>query len=173
MGGAAATPTYVQASTESRINCDLSGWSGYVVQLRFRVVTNNLATASYHHYDKTPGWGGIYLDDVTISGTSLTDTRSSHDTHESASVASAIIDGAQLSTGPKAAFTIEQAINAANAQVLAQKQAESGQFVLSAGGAAVSLNGRASDATPQGARDANQCILIMLVTKIEAEVPKV
>ena len=171
--GAAATPTYVQASTESRINCDLSGWSGYVVQLRFRVVTNNLATASYHHYDKTPGWGGIYLDDVTISGTSLTDTRSSHDTHESASVASAIIDGAQLSTGPKAAFTIEQAINAANAQVLAQKQAESGQFVLSAGGAAVSLNGRSSDATPQGARDANQCILIMLVTKIEAEVPKV
>ncbi|MEM3341241.1 MAG: carbohydrate-binding protein, partial [Thermoplasmata archaeon] len=66
---------WVKASTLTRLNVDLSGFRGQVIIIRFRVFTAN-ATNPYftNHYAKPVsqvGFGGFYLDDVFVSGTSL------------------------------------------------------------------------------------------------------
>jgi len=51
----------------NRLLLDISDFSGETIQLRFRVVTNNVQ----QHYDKDPqtaGYGGLYIDNVVISG---------------------------------------------------------------------------------------------------------
>jgi len=61
---------WVQSTTLSRLNCDLSGWAGSVILLRFRVVTR---TDIPNHYDSAVAdFGGIYLDDVRVVGNTTT-----------------------------------------------------------------------------------------------------
>jgi hypothetical protein len=61
---------WVSAGTLTRLNCDLSGWSGSVIQIRFRVITRN--DTVNHHQDLGPGFGGFFLDDVTVTGNTTT-----------------------------------------------------------------------------------------------------
>lgn len=76
-GGAPANPFYVAADTLPRINADLSAWAGRVVILRFRVVTtNDGGYTGGHNENNGLSWGGIFIDDVMISGTSISDSRS-------------------------------------------------------------------------------------------------
>jgi hypothetical protein len=73
--GVNPSASYKAASTEARVNVDMSAWGGEVVLMRFRIVTTSAASYE-HNEDNTLNWGGLYLDDVTISGTSITETRS-------------------------------------------------------------------------------------------------
>jgi hypothetical protein len=63
---------WVYSTTLARLNCDLSGWAGSVVQIRFRVVTR---TDAVNHYETSTGWGGFYIDDVTVFGNTTTGGR--------------------------------------------------------------------------------------------------
>ena len=65
--------SWVYSTTLTRLNCDLTGWAGSVVQLRFRVVTRNDAV---NHHHAVTGWGGFYIDDVTVFGNTTTGGRS-------------------------------------------------------------------------------------------------
>jgi hypothetical protein len=67
---------WVEAGTLARLNTDISGWSGSVVILRFRVVTasdNNPYFGGKHYHWKTPTNNayGFMIDDVIIYGFSL------------------------------------------------------------------------------------------------------
>jgi hypothetical protein len=64
---------WVYSTSLTRLNCDLSGWAGSVIQLRFRVVTR-ADTVNHHH--AVTGWGGFYIDDVTVFGNTTTGGRS-------------------------------------------------------------------------------------------------
>ena len=57
---------WVEAGTLARLNVDLSAWRGKQIQVRFRIVTNNLAT--YAHYASPAAPWGVYIDDVTLTG---------------------------------------------------------------------------------------------------------
>ncbi len=58
---------WTQAGTLTRLNCDLSEWSGNVILIRFRMVTTS--ATNYDHYESsTVGFGGFYIDDVVVSG---------------------------------------------------------------------------------------------------------
>jgi hypothetical protein len=61
---------WVSSGTVTRLNCDLSGWAGSVIQIRFRVVTRN--DTVNHHADLGPGFGGFFVDDVTVTGNTTT-----------------------------------------------------------------------------------------------------
>jgi len=61
---------WVSSGTLTRLNCDLSGWAGSVIQIRFRVVTRN--DTVNHHADLGPGFGGFFVDDVTVTGNTTT-----------------------------------------------------------------------------------------------------
>ena len=61
---------WVNSGTLTRLNCDLSGWSGSVIQIRFRVVTRNDTLTHYH--DMGAGFGGFFIDDVTVVGNTTT-----------------------------------------------------------------------------------------------------
>ena len=72
--GVNLTEYWVSSKTMSRLNCDLSGWAGSVIMLRFRVVTR---TDISNHYDNaSKGFGGIYIDDVRVVGNTTTGGRS-------------------------------------------------------------------------------------------------
>jgi hypothetical protein len=65
---------WVEAGSLTRLNCDLTGWAGKVIQLRFRVVTASDANKYFgakHYQSSTVGFGGFYVDDVVIHGFSL------------------------------------------------------------------------------------------------------
>ena len=64
---------WVYSTSLTRLNCDLSGWAGSVIQIRFRVVTRNDAM---NHYYTAVGWGGFYIDDVTVFGNTTSGGRS-------------------------------------------------------------------------------------------------
>ncbi|MEM2899333.1 MAG: hypothetical protein QXT63_00935 [Thermoplasmata archaeon] len=57
---------WVNAGTLTRLSCDLSGWAGKVIILRFRVVTNKIMT----NYESASHWKGIFIDDVAVVGNS-------------------------------------------------------------------------------------------------------
>jgi len=61
---------WVSSGTLTRLNCDLSGWAGSVIQIRFRVVTRN--DTVNHHQDLGAGFGGFFIDDVTVTGNTTT-----------------------------------------------------------------------------------------------------
>jgi hypothetical protein len=61
---------WVSSGTVTRLNCDISGWAGSVIQIRFRVVTRN--DTVNHHQDLGPGFGGFFIDDVTVIGNTTT-----------------------------------------------------------------------------------------------------
>ena len=65
---------WVEAGSLTRLNCDLSGWAGEVIRLRFRVVTASDANpffGSIHYESSTAGFGGFYIDDIIVYGFSL------------------------------------------------------------------------------------------------------
>ena len=65
---------WVEANTLTRLNTDITGWSGSVVILRFRVVTasdNNPHFGNTHYQSATSPIKGIMIDDVIIYGYSL------------------------------------------------------------------------------------------------------
>jgi len=69
---------WVEAGTLTRLNTDITGWTGNVIILRFRVVTSTDDNPYYgnRHYEmKNPTYDayGIMIDDVVISGYSLID----------------------------------------------------------------------------------------------------
>ncbi len=65
---------WVSGGTMSRLACDLSGWAGKVILIRFRVVTR---TDIFNHYDSAAaGFGGVYIDDVKVVGNTTTGGRS-------------------------------------------------------------------------------------------------
>ncbi len=60
---------WTEAGTLTRLNCDLSEWSGNVILIRFRMVTTS--ATNYDPYESpysTVGFGGFYIDDVVVSG---------------------------------------------------------------------------------------------------------
>ena len=61
---------WVSSATCTRINCDISGWAGSVIQIRFRVVTRN--DTINHFQDLGAGFGGFFIDDVTVTGNTTT-----------------------------------------------------------------------------------------------------
>jgi hypothetical protein len=64
---------WVRADSLARLNVDISGWAGSVIMLRFRVVTasDDNPDFSKHYEWQGAGFGGIYIDDLIISGFSL------------------------------------------------------------------------------------------------------
>jgi hypothetical protein len=68
--GVEVTNRWVHSSTLTRVNCDLSGWAGQVILLRFRVVTRN--DTANHYQDAGQGFGGLYVDDVFVMGNTTT-----------------------------------------------------------------------------------------------------
>jgi hypothetical protein len=75
-GDDTSTDGWVEASTLTRLNTDISGWAGSVIILRIRIVTASNANPYYgaQHYE----WGnptnnayGLMIDDVIIYGFSL------------------------------------------------------------------------------------------------------
>jgi len=66
---------WVEAGSLSRLNVDLSGWRGTVIQIRFRLVTASDSNLYFgdHHYEDDPSstWGGMYIDDVQVYGKSI------------------------------------------------------------------------------------------------------
>jgi flagellin-like protein len=67
---------WVYAESLSRLNVDLSSFTGNAIMLRFRVVNNNINNDSpingYAHYkSNTVGFGGFYIDDVTVTGNTI------------------------------------------------------------------------------------------------------
>ena len=62
---------WVEAGSLTRLNCDLTGWAGEVIRVRFRVVTASDANPYFrdkHYQSVTAGFGGFYVDDVIIFG---------------------------------------------------------------------------------------------------------
>ncbi len=65
---------WVRSTTLVRINCDLSGWAGQSILIRFRVVTN--ATINPETDNPYPTWDpehpgdphGVFIDDVVVYG---------------------------------------------------------------------------------------------------------
>ena len=62
---------WVNSGTLVRINCDLSGWAGHSIMIRFRVVTNATSTTTYDPYHSSDPHG-VFLDDVVVYGESYT-----------------------------------------------------------------------------------------------------
>jgi hypothetical protein len=65
---------WVESRTLTRLMCNLSGWSGSVIIVRFRVVTasdDNPYFGNNHTENVSVGFGGLYIDDVRIFGDSL------------------------------------------------------------------------------------------------------
>lgn len=60
---------WVNTTTLTRLNTDISGWAGRVIMIRFRVVTTN--DPAYLHRDDAVAWGGLFIDDVKVKGTSI------------------------------------------------------------------------------------------------------
>ena len=61
---------WVSTLTMYRVNADLSGWSGNVILLRIRVVTN-MTAPHYHVNPSSVGFGGLFVDDVKIVGDTI------------------------------------------------------------------------------------------------------
>ena len=70
--GVNLTNNWVLSTTLERLNCNLTGWAGQVIQLRFRVVTRN---DTINHYFTNSGFGGFYVDDVMVFGNTTTGAR--------------------------------------------------------------------------------------------------
>jgi hypothetical protein len=62
---------WVNTTTLTRLNTDISGWAGRVIMIRIRVVTTN--DDAFPHRNDAVAWGGLYVDDVKVKGTSILD----------------------------------------------------------------------------------------------------
>ncbi len=67
--GSTSSYNWVKSTTLLRINCDLSGWAGKIILIRFRIATNATSYPSYDpSYPNDPH--GVFIDDVFIFGES-------------------------------------------------------------------------------------------------------
>jgi len=73
VSGGSTSYHWVRADELSRLNVDLSDYSGNIIRLRFRVATNN--DPDYDNFEEDPNdetndidFGGFYVDNVVISG---------------------------------------------------------------------------------------------------------
>ncbi|MEM4728792.1 MAG: CARDB domain-containing protein [Thermoplasmata archaeon] len=82
---------WVASGTMSRLNCDLSGWAGSVILLRFRVVTRT--DIADHYHSALAGFGGVYIDDIKVVGNTTTGGRAAGPVERS--VTSACHSGAE------------------------------------------------------------------------------
>jgi len=90
--------SWVSSGTMSRLNCDLSGWAGKVILVRFRVLTR---TDIVNHFDSgVAGFGGIYIDDMKIVGNTTTGGRGAIGAGQGTDAAAA---GGQSGDGTEAA----------------------------------------------------------------------
>ncbi|UCH88963.1 MAG: hypothetical protein JSV49_12130 [Thermoplasmata archaeon] len=60
---------WTNTSTLTRLNTDISGWAGRVIMIRIRVVTSN--DPAFPHRNADVAWGGLFVDDVKVKGTSI------------------------------------------------------------------------------------------------------
>ena len=58
------TPAWVSSSTMWRLNTNLSGWSGSIIKIRFRVITDLDGT----HFNRDTIFKGMAIDDLMIRG---------------------------------------------------------------------------------------------------------
>ncbi|MCK4265945.1 MAG: hypothetical protein KAX31_01610, partial [Thermoplasmata archaeon] len=74
-GNVIADDYWVNASSLSRLNIDLSAWIGNQILIRFRVVNNNFPDLLYRHNNNDnypdPGFGGFFIDDVIVYGETI------------------------------------------------------------------------------------------------------
>lgn len=74
-GDASADDYWVEADSLSRVNVDLSSFSGNAIQIRFRVVTCSHLAYEHIHDDHTfpagEDFGGFYVDDVLVYGETI------------------------------------------------------------------------------------------------------
>jgi hypothetical protein len=66
--------SWVEAGTLTRLMVDLEGWLGEVIQIKIRIITasdDNQYFGSAHYEDGGAGFGGFYMDDLIVHGTSL------------------------------------------------------------------------------------------------------
>jgi hypothetical protein len=63
---------WVNTTTLTRLNTDISGWAGRVIMIRIRVVTTN--DPNFEHRTEAVSWGGLYVDDMKVKGTSISDS---------------------------------------------------------------------------------------------------
>jgi hypothetical protein len=64
--GDPSNKSWVPSTSLTRLNCDLSKWSGRVILLRFRVVINN--NLNFPAYEENRPPHGLYIDDVVVIG---------------------------------------------------------------------------------------------------------
>jgi FlaG/FlaF family flagellin (archaellin) len=65
---------WIEANTLTRLKCNLTSWRGSIVMLRFRMVTasdDNPDFGGNHIENSAVGFGGLYIDDILIVGSSL------------------------------------------------------------------------------------------------------
>ena len=64
---------WVSLGSLTRVNVDLSGFSGSAIHIRFRVITNSdpAYLHSNNHNQFNPGFGGFYVDDVMVMGQTI------------------------------------------------------------------------------------------------------
>jgi hypothetical protein len=58
----------------SRVNIDLSSFSGHAIQIRFRMVTCSHPAYGHNNnanFGADPGFGGFFVDDVIVSGETI------------------------------------------------------------------------------------------------------
>lgn len=72
-GDPIADDYWVNASSMTRINTNLTSFSGNIIQLRFRVTNSNNVTYEHNnnHNQPDPGFGGFYIDDVEVKAESI------------------------------------------------------------------------------------------------------
>lgn len=126
--GAGAAPTYEDADGNPRVNADLTAWAGKVVILRFRVVTTNALTHSPHR-ESNLAWGGIFIDDVIISGLSVSDSRSEGFSVSELQEAPAKVSSADFYSLFGSKFTVNDALNRMDAKVLEERENPAFVFV--------------------------------------------
>jgi hypothetical protein len=64
---------WVSLGSLTRVNVDLSSFSGNAIHIRFRVVTNSSPTYAHNNNGNqaNPLFGGFYIDDVMVMGETI------------------------------------------------------------------------------------------------------
>ena len=72
-GDQAIDDYWVNTKTLTRVNIDLSGFSGNAIQIRFRMATNGHTDYEHsnNHNQADPGFGGFYVDDIIVMGETI------------------------------------------------------------------------------------------------------
>mgnify|MGYP001043467153 CR=1 FL=1 len=105
---------WVPASSITRITLNLKGYTGDVIILRFRLVTN----IDGIHYENAETFKGIYIDDVMVYGESQETTRSGSVLSEDDPIHNGILGGSKTDEDPISDSEIEEDITVDNSKGL-------------------------------------------------------